>query len=58
MHKEFDLEHSTYKFAYELDFSGFDSSQTKQHYQIEMAWYKIMFEKWIKTTASEEYTND
>lgn len=29
MHKEFDLQHSTYKFAYELDFSGFDSSQTK-----------------------------
>lgn len=23
-----------------------------------MSWYKIMFEKWIKTTASEEYTNE
>lgn len=37
MHDSFKLgTDEEYKFAYELDFSGFDSSQSKIHYELEI----------------------
>lgn len=47
MHFEFNLGAiDQFKYYYELDFSGFDSSQTKIHYSQEIQWYKAVFRKW------------
>lgn len=47
MHEAFNLgQLNRFPYYYELDFSGFDSSQTRLHYNLEMSWYLPVFHLW------------
>lgn len=59
MHDSFKLgTDEEYKYAYELDFSGFDSSQSKMHYELEISWYEAVYKIWKEAMQNDEKTNN
>ena len=59
MHDSFKLgTDDEYRYAYELDFSGSDSSQSKIHYELEQSWYKEVYKMWKEAILNEEKTKN